>query len=303
MLFNGVFRVDRLTSMAIYVKAVELGSFAATADAMNLSSQLVGKHIAFLESHLGVRLISRTTRQQSVTEAGHHFYERAKIILAEVEIAESFAEAVSVVPRGKLKINAPVTFGINALAPLLPLFLERHPEISVELSLTNRKVDLIDEGYDLVFRVGELADSALMARSLAPYQLLLCAAPSYLANALPLKKPDDLLGHECLIFTHTSLRTQWEFDGPEGRVSIPVSGRLLLDSGEGLIGAALAGFGIAMQPQELVMPHIYAGNLVPVLPDYSVPTRPLHILYAPDRRLTPKLRSFLEFATHHFGRR
>ncbi|KHN92591.1 LysR family transcriptional regulator [Pectobacterium actinidiae] len=293
--------MDRLTSMAIYVKAVELGSFSAAADAMNLSAQLVGKHVAALEHHLGVRLISRTTRQHSLTEAGHHFYERAKIILAEVEIAESFAEEVRVVPRGRLKINAPVTFGINALAPLLPLFLEEHPEISVEMTLTNRKVDLIDEGYDAVFRVGALADSALMAKSLAPYQLLLCAAPDYLKKALSLEKPEDLLQHECLIFTHTSLRTQWEFDGPEGHVSLPVSGRLLLDSGEALVSAALSGFGIAMQPTELVWPHIVAGRLEHVLPEYSVPSRPLHVMYAPDRRLTPKLRSFLDFSTRHFG--
>lgn len=293
--------MDRLTSMAIYVKAVELGSFAATADAMNLSSQLVGKHIAALESHLGVKLISRTTRQHSLTEAGHHFYERAKIILAEVDVAESFAEVVRAVPTGRLKVNAPVTFGINALAPLLPLFLEQHPEVSVEMTLTNRKVDLIDEGYDVVFRVGALADSGLKAKALAPYRLLLCAAPSYLEKAPPLNAPGDLLEHECLIFTHTSLRTEWEFDGPEGRVLLPVSGRLMLNSGEALVSAALAGFGIAMQPQELVMPHIQAGRLVQVLPGYNVPVRPLHIMYAPDRRLTPKLRSFLDFSIGHFG--
>lgn len=294
--------MDRLTSMAIYVKAVELGSFAATAEAMNLSSQLVGKHIASLESHLGVRLISRTTRQHSLTEAGLHFYERAKIILAEVEIAESFAEEARAVPRGRLKINAPVTFGINALAPVLPLFLEQHPEISIEMTLTNRKVDLVDEGYDAVFRVGVLADSGLKAKALAPYRLLLCAAPDYLAKSRPLHQPEDLLDHECLIFTHTSLRTQWEFDGPTGTVSLPVSGRLQVNSGEALISAALAGFGIAMQPQELVMPHIEAGRLVHLLPEYSIPSRPLHILYAPDRRLTPKLRSFLDFSARHFGR-
>ena len=294
--------MDRLTSMAIYVKAVELGSFAATAEAMNLSSQLVGKHIAALESHLGVRLISRTTRQHSLTEAGLHFYERAKIILAEVEIAESFAEEARAIPRGRLKINAPVTFGINALAPVLPLFLEQHPEISIEMTLTNRKVDLVDEGYDAVFRVGVLADSGLKAKALAPYRLLLCAAPDYLAKSGPLHQPEDLLDHECLIFTHTSLRTQWEFDGPTGAVSLPVSGRLQVNSGEALISAALAGFGIAMQPQELVMPHIEAGRLVHLLPEYSIPSRPLHILYAPDRRLTPKLRSFLDFSARHFGR-
>ncbi|WP_410014543.1 LysR family transcriptional regulator [Sodalis sp. C49] len=293
--------MDRLTSMAVYVKSVELGSFSAAADALAMSPQLVGKHVSVLEQHLGVRLLNRTTRQHSLTEAGRHFYERAKIILAEVEAAESFAEQARAVPRGRLKINAPVTFGVNALAPRLPVFLKHYPEVSVELTLSNRLVDLIDEGYDAVFRVGELAESGLKAKTLAPYRLIACAAPSYLLTAPPLNEPEDLLGHECLIFTHTSLRTQWVFAGPKGRVTVPVTGRLLLDSGEALISATLAGFGIAMQPAELVGPHIEAGRLAVVLREYSVPTRPLHVVYAPDKRITPKLRSFLDFAITVFG--
>lgn len=294
--------MDRLTSMAVYVKAVELGSFTAAANVLTMSPQLVGKHVFVLEQHLGVRLLNRTTRQQSLTEAGHHFYERAKIILAEVEAAESFAEEARIIPRGCLRINAPVTFGINALAQKLPIFLNQYPEITVELTLTNRWVDLIDGGYDAVFRVGELADSGLMAKKLTPYRLIICASPSYLASSPPLSVPEDLQNHECLIFTHTSLRTVWVFNGPEGRVSTPVTGRLLLDSGEALISAALAGFGVVMQPSELVIPHIGAGRLEVVLPNYTIPPRSFHLMYAPDRRVTPKLRSFLEFATEHFGR-
>lgn len=293
--------MDRLTSMAVYIKSVECGSFAAAAEALKMSSQLVGKHVSALEQHLGVRLINRTTRHHSLTEAGQHFFERAKIILAEVEIAESFAEEVRVVPRGRLKVNAPVSFGISALAPALPHYLRQHPEVSIELTLNNRKVDLIDEGYDVCFRVGELADSGLMARKLMPYRLITCAAPRYLKAAPPLRLPLDLFQHECLMFTHTSLQREWEFDGPNGRVTLPVSGRLMLDSGEALIGAALEGFGVAMQPAELVNPLIKSGRLVQVLKEYSVPERPLHLLYAPDRRLTPKLRSFVDFAVRLYG--
>ncbi|RAT14265.1 LysR family transcriptional regulator [Lonsdalea populi] len=293
--------MDRLTSMAVYVKAVELGSFTAAANVLTMSPQLVGKHVSVLEQHLGVRLLNRTTRQHSLTEAGQHFYARAKIILDEVDAAESFAEEARITPRGRLKINAPVTFGINALTQKLPIFLNQYPDITVELTLTNRWVDLIDEGYDAVFRVGELADSGLMARTLAPYRLIICASPCYLASAPPLRVPEDLLKHECLIFTHTSLRTMWRFEGREGSVSIPVNGRLQLNSGEALIGAALAGFGVVIQPSELVIPHIASGRLTVVLPNYSIPTRPFHLMYAPDRRVTPKLRSFLEFATEHFG--
>ncbi|KQN50393.1 LysR family transcriptional regulator [Serratia sp. Leaf50] len=293
--------MDRLGHMSIYVKAVEVGSFAAAAEALAMSPQLVGKSVNALELHLGVKLINRTTRHHSLTEAGQHFYERAKIILAEVEAAESFAQEVRIKPRGRLRINAPVSFGVNALAHKLHQYLDQHSDISVELTLSNRMVDLIDEGYDAIFRVGELADSGLIAKSLAPYRLLACAAPSYLLSAPKLETPKDLYHHECLIFTHTTLRTHWVFEGQEGKVTIPVTGRLQIDSGEALMGAAVAGFGILMQPAELVTPFINSGQLVKILPNYEVPSRPLNLVYAPDRRITPKLRSFIDFAVDNFG--
>ncbi len=293
--------MDRLGNMSVYVKAVELGSFAAAAEALAMSPQMVGKSVNALEQHLGVKLINRTTRHHSLTEAGQHFYERAKIILAEVEAAESFAQEVRIKPRGRLRINAPVSFGVNALAHKLHKYLEQHSDILVELTLSNRMVDLIDEGYDAIFRVGELADSGLIAKSLAPYRLLACAAPSYLLSAPKLETPKDLHNHECLIFTHTTLRTHWVFEGQEGKVTTPVCGRLQIDSGEALMGAAVAGFGILMQPAELVTPFINSGQLVRVLPNYDVPSRPLNLVYAPDRRITPKLRSFIDFAIDNFG--
>jgi DNA-binding transcriptional LysR family regulator len=173
--------------------------------------------------------------------------------------------------------------------------------ISVELTLANRSVDLIDEGFDVVFRVGQLSDSGLIARPLAPYRLILCAAPSYLKGRPPITTPWDLQEHECLGFSHTELRTHWTFDGPEGRVVVPVSGRYMADHGEPLLCAAIAGLGVMLQPVELVSHSLEQGALVPLLPDYPVPSRALHVLYAPDRRITPKLRTFLDFATSTFG--
>ncbi|WP_349956523.1 LysR family transcriptional regulator [Rhizobium sp. ZPR3] len=295
--------MDRLSSMSIFVKAVELGSFSAAADALNMSPQLVGKHVQFLEQHLGIRLINRTTRRQHLTEVGSQFYERCRNILAEVESAEALAAETRVVPRGKLKINAPVSFGIHALTPRLPKYLGAYPEVSIELSLSNRLVDLIDEGYDAVFRVGELVDSGLIARRLDPYRLVVCAAPNYLRSRGMPSKPDDLKVHDCLIFSHTMLRTHWDLEGPDGSVNIPISGRLMIDNGEALLQAALAGLGIILQPFELVRSSLEAGLLVAVLPEYNVPTRSLHILHAPDRRITPKLRSFLDFVSSEFGGR
>ena len=293
--------MDRLTSMSIFMKAVDLGSFSAAADALQMSPQLVGKHIQTLEQRMGVRLLNRTTRRQSLTDIGKSFYERARFILAEVEAVDSLVAETRSVPRGRLKINAPVTFAIHALAPRLHEYLSTYPEVSVDLTMANRFVDMIEEGYDAVFRVGNLSDSGLIARPLAPYRLVACAAPSYLAAHDPIRTPMDLQRHECLGFSHTELRTHWAFDGPDGRVSVPISGRLMVDNGEALLPAAVAGLGVMLQPEELARAELESGRLVPVLAEYSVPTRPMHILYAPDRRLTPKLRSFIDFAVEVFG--
>jgi DNA-binding transcriptional LysR family regulator len=294
--------MDRLLSMTVFAKAVELGSFSAAGEALHMSSQLVGKHVQTLEHQLGVRLLNRTTRRQHLTEIGAGYYERVKVVLAEVEAAEGLVAETRAIPRGRLRVNAPVTFGIHALAPRLSDYMAANPEVTVDLSLSNRFVDAIDEGYDVVFRIGELSDSSLIARTLAHYELVLCAAPSYLERHAPIHTPPDLSGHECLGFSHTELRTHWTFDGPDGRVTVPVSGRFMSNSGEAALAMAMAGLGVMLQPLEMVRPQLDARSLVRVLPAYSAPTRPMHILYAPDRRLTPKLRSFIDFAVATFGR-
>lgn len=294
--------MDRLLSMTVFAKAVELGSFSAAGEVMHMSSQLVGKHVQTLEQHLGVRLLNRTTRRHHLTEIGASYYERVKVILAEVESAEGLAAETRAIPRGRLRVNAPVTFGVHALAPRLPEYLAANPEVTVDLSLSNGYVDAIDEGFDIVFRIGELSDSSLIARALAPYQLVLCAAPAYLERHPPIQTIGDLSQHECLGFSHTELRTHWTLDGPEGRATIPVSGRFMANHGEAMLAIAKAAMGIMLQPLELVQAELDAGHLVRVLPTYSAPTRPMHILYAPDRRLTPKLRSFIDFAVAAFGR-
>lgn len=293
--------MDRLSSMALFVRAVDAGSFSAASEELDISPQLVGKQIRQLEQHLGVKLLNRTTRRQSLTDFGQRFYERAKIILAEVEIAESMAAETRVVPSGRLRINAPISFGAYALAPRLPAYFAACPRVSVELTLINRQVDLVEEGYDLVFRVGELRDSGLIARRLAPQRFVLCAAPSYLRTAPPLRTPSDLAHHECLLFLRGSYRDTWTFDGPDGRTTVPVSGRLSADHGGSLLQAAVAGLGILLQPSLLVAGAIAQGRLVPLLEAYSAPTLALHVLYAPDRRVTPKLRSFLDFTLQAFG--
>ncbi|NTB99225.1 LysR family transcriptional regulator [Agrobacterium tumefaciens] len=292
--------MDRLAAMQVFVKAVELGSFSAAAAALDISSQLAGKQIQSLETGLGVKLLNRTTRRQTLTESGGVFYERAKNILAEMEAAEALIAESVAVPRGRLRISAPITFGSHALAPRVPEYLKMHPEVSIDLSLTNRTVDLLDEGFDIVFRTGELPDSGLQGRALAPLRLVLCASPSYVARSQPLRRPQDLEIHECLIFSHTSMRTQWLFESREGRISVPIMGRFATDSGEALRAAAVAGHGILLQPLELVGDDLRAGRLLRLLPEYEPPPRALHMLFAPDRRMPPKVRSFLDYASKQF---
>lgn len=293
--------MDRLAAMAVFVKTVELGSISAAAQAMDLSTQLAGKQVKALEQSLSVKLLNRTTRRQSLTDSGRAFYERAKYILAEMEAAEALIAETRASPRGHLRISAPITFGSRALTPALTEFLRRYPDVTVDLRLTNRTVDLIDEAYDLVFRTGPLPDSGLLARQLAPYRLVLCAAPAYLATHGYPAHPKELLQHECLVFSHTSMRREWLFDGPDGPITIPISGRFTTDSGEALRAAALAGQGIILQPRELISDDLRDGRLVELLPAYHSPDRLLHVLYAPDRRMTPKLRSFLDFTYEKFG--
>ncbi|MBS1181934.1 MAG: transcriptional regulator protein [Proteobacteria bacterium] len=294
--------MDRLTSMRIFVKAVELGSFSAAASALGLSSQLVGKHIRTLEQSLGVRLLNRTTRQQSLTDIGRNYYERVRQILADVTAAEDFASEMRLSPRGRLKVSAPVTFGIHALAPKLPDYFAAYPDVSVDLHLSNRYVDLIDEGFDVAFRVGQLVDSSLIGRPLAPYRLIVCATPDYLAAHGAIDHPADLKGRTCLGFSFGTLATEWQFEGPEGRVTVPISGRMVSDSGEALLAVALSGQGVLMQSAEMLEPLIAAGKLVRLLPDHRIPARPFHVLFAPDRRPTPKLRTFIDFSVAAFGK-
>src|SRR5574343_130817 len=293
--------MDRLLSMAVFAKTVEMGSFSAAGEALKMSSQLVGKHVRMLEAHLGLRLLNRTTRRQHLTDMGREVYERVKGILAEVEDAEGRAAEIRATPRGRLRVNAPVTFGIHALSPRLPDYLTAYPEVALELSLSNRKVDVIDEGYDLVFRIGELSDSGFVARELKPYRLVLCAAPAYLARRGEIKTVQDLMQRESLAFLHHEMGKSWTLVGPEGQVTVPVFPRLLVDSGEALMASAVAGMGVLLQPSEIVEPYLASGQLVRVLPDYDAPTWPMHIIYAPNRRMTPKLRSFIEFVVANFG--
>jgi DNA-binding transcriptional LysR family regulator len=295
--------MDRLTSMAVFVKAADSGSFAAAASALGLSAQMVGKHVRALETRLGARLLNRTTRRQSLTELGALFYERCKLVLAEADSADDLAADLRAIPRGRLRVNAPVNFGTHRLVPMLVRYLRQYPEVTLDLNLSDRIVDLVEEGYEAVIRISPLADSTLIARSLAPYQLVACASPAYLAERGTPVVPADLARHECLGFAYWARPPagEWQFTGADGAHTVRVGSRLSINNGQALRAAALEGFGIILLSYELLDDDLAAGRLVRILPGYEPPSRPMHILFAPDRKPTPKLRSFIDFVVATFG--
>lgn len=295
--------MDRLSSMNAFVTAAELGSYARAAERLNLSPQMVAKHVTALEQRLGARLLNRTTRRQSLTELGSAYYERCKHILMETEAADSLAQIMNDTPRGKLKITAPVTFGSYSLMPLIIGFLRGNPDVQIDLHLTDRFVDLVEEGYEVAFRIGPLATTGLTARPLAPYRLVVCAAPAYLQARGTPSAPADLTHHECLGYAFWSRPADREWVFYKGTVPhrVQVSSRLQINESRALMSAALGGFGIVLGPEDFLRTALADGRLVKVLPDFDSPSRSMHLVYTANRQRTAKLRRFIEAVLQRFG--
>ncbi|MCF7769313.1 LysR family transcriptional regulator [Achromobacter pulmonis] len=297
--------MDRLLSMEVFVAVVELGSLTAAAARHEMSAAMAAKHIKGLEARLGLRLMNRTTRRQSLTEAGQAYYARCKTILADIREAEQGAEALRVAPRGTLRITSTVSFGSFALAPAIAEYLDRYPDVSVELALSDVVEDLVASRYDLAVRIGEPRDSGLVARRIGSYQMIICASPTYLARHGTPATPADLAGHQCLDFSHWSRRTGWRLgDGEdEGgqQAGYPPTSRFLANNGQALRQAALAGFGIVLQPELLLAEDVRAGRLTPILRPYWPAARPVTLLYPKDRQALPKLTTFVEFVVARFS--
>ncbi|MEB0226114.1 LysR family transcriptional regulator [Pseudomonas sp. 10S4] len=295
--------MDRLTSMSAFVMAAESGSYARAAERLGLSPQMVAKHVAALEHRLGARLLNRTTRRQSLTELGTAYYERCKHILSEAEAADTLAQIMNDTPRGKLKVSAPVTFGSYSLMPFVTDFLRHHPEVEIDLHLTDRFVDLVEEGYEVAFRIGPLANSSLTARPLAPYRLVACAAPNYLIERGTPQTPGDLENHECLGYAYWSRPADREWQFCKGSVvhKVQVASRLQVNESKALLTAALDGFGVVLGPEDFLEPALRSGELVRLLADFEAPSRQMHLLYTANRQRTAKLRRFIDAAIARFG--
>lgn len=293
--------MDRLTSMSVFARVADLGSFTAAAQELRMSPTMIGKHIRFLEDRLGSQLINRSTRRQGLTELGRSYLDHCKHLLVEAEAGDALVEEALSAPRGRLRVATSVAFGSYSLAPALVRFMNKYPEVSVELVLSDRMVDLLEEGLDAAIRVGTLTDSTMMSRSLSPYTGLVCAAPSYLAERGTPTHPRDLAAHECLRYPGWSDARRWSFIGPEGEVHVDVESRLTINNAFGIRYAALAGAGIILMRDELVAEDIAAERLQVLLPNYKTQARARQMLWPKNRKMTPKLRALIDFIVETYG--
>jgi DNA-binding transcriptional LysR family regulator len=286
-----------LTEMGVYAKVVEAGGFAPAARQLGLTRSAVSKHVGRLEEGLGVKLLHRTTRAMSLTDAGRSVYEQCALLTAAAEEAVAAAGRLSSAPRGWLKVSASVAFGHAVIVPALPDLLARHPELRVELALLDRNVDLAEEGYDLVLRYTDKPQEGLAARRLASVGFVLCASPDYLARHPAPVSPDDLAGHNCVRQGHPQAATEWLFDGPAGPEKVRIDGNAVVSGSEGVRALLLTGLGCGILPGFMVEADLAAGRLVRLLPEYRPRGRyaNLYALYLPSRQANPKVRAFIDW--------
>lgn len=294
--------MDKLTSMQVFVAVVETGSFAAAAERLDLSRAMVTRHVMNLENRLGTRLLNRTTRRLSLTEAGVAYFERCQQVLADVEEADAIASQFGETPRGRLRINAALSFGVRYVAPLLAEYLQHYRDVTVDLALNDRVVDLIDEGYDVAIRIGALAPSNLVARKIGATRLVVCGSPAYFARQGWPRTPADLSQHTCCGYSYWTTPNEWPFTDAAGRTEvIHVKGSLSANNGDALCAAAVNGAGLIYEPAFIVADDLDAGRLQAVLTEYETRELGIYAVYASRRHLSAKVRSFVDFLAARFA--
>lgn len=285
-----------------FARVVEEGTFTGAAKSLGSSKSFVSKQVSRLEDRLGVRLLNRTTRQVTLTDAGEQFYERVARILLEVDDAEAQVSAAQATPRGTLRVSLPMSFGLRYLSPLVAEFARQNPLVQLDLDYSDRKVDVVAEGFDVAIRIGNLADSSLIARRLAQTCGHAVASPDYLAQHGRPEHPSDLARHECLLYRNVSASFvhTWTFEAPgDERVSVRVQGRMLSNSGETCRDAAVAGLGVALLPDFLCREELASGELVTVLDAWEMPIGSIWALFPHNRHVSASVRSFVDFIAEH----
>jgi DNA-binding transcriptional LysR family regulator len=295
-------RVDRFDNMRVFAKVVESGSFTGAAARLGMSVSMVSQHVKELEERLAARLLNRTTRKVNLTEVGRAYYQRCTRLLADLEETERAVSDMHAAPRGELRVNAWPSFGVRHLALAIADFTTRFPAISVELLLSDRMVDLIDEGFDVAVRGEPLHDSSLIARQLSPLRVVVCGAPSYFETHGTPRTLSDLTNHNCLTLTGSSLYRMWHLRAADGTtLDISPVGNLRANISSALAAAALAGHGLAYLPTYLVSEALQSGRLVTVLDDYVATPYTIRALYPHNRHLSAKVRAFVDFLAARFG--
>lgn len=287
--------MDRFIEMEAFNAVVDSGSFVKAADSLNTSKAAISRYVSDLETRLGVRLLHRTTRKLSLTDEGQIFFLRSKELLSELNNAELEITSRNDVASGLIRINTPVTFGIKHLSPLWGKFLERYPEIKLEITLADRIVDLVEEGYDVAIRIANLASSNLISKKLSATRLILCASPAYLKKHGIPQHPDELAHHATIAYSLFSTKDEWHFDGPEGQISVKTNPRIHSNNGDTCRAVALNGMGIILQPSFLISEDIQSGALIELMPQYKSIELGIYAIYASRKHLAPKIRVLIDF--------
>ncbi|CAN5379569.1 LysR family transcriptional regulator [soil metagenome] len=292
--------MDKFQEMLSFATVVDAGSFVRAADILDTSKAAVSRHVADLEQRLGVRLLNRTTRKLSLTDDGQAFHHHCTEILAATDAAEIELTSRSAEASGLLRISVPVTFGIRHLAPLWGIFLDQNPKVTLDVSLADRTVDLVEDGFDLAVRISRSPHPTLIGRKLATTRMVLCASPIYLKRRGALKRPEDLSGHDTISYTYWSSKDEWKFDGPDGPVTVKTRPRIHTNSGDNCRAAALQHQGIVLQPDFLVADDLRSGALKEILPAWQAGELGIYAIYASRRQLPLKLRHMVDFLAESF---
>ncbi|MBO6946482.1 MAG: LysR family transcriptional regulator [Rhodospirillales bacterium] len=292
---------DPLEGMSVYAAVVEAGTFTGAARQLRISKGAVSQQIQKLEDRLGVRLLNRTTRRLSLTDEGRAFYDHCRRILDEARDAVDALDSLGTQPRGLLRVNAPMSFGIMHLGPAVADFMAAYPEIEIDLELNDRQMDVVEEGFDVAIRIARLPDSSLIARRLAPCRRVVMASPAYWDRMGRPEHPNDLKAHDALIYDYLSDPDTWTFKGPAGRISVTVSGRMRANNGEVLLEAAKRGLGVDFAPTFFCCGEIRKGELEVVLSDYEDDPISVYAVYPHKRHLSPRVRAFVDFLAARFG--
>ena len=294
--------MDRFQAIAAFAKVVETGSFVRAAERLDLSVSAISRQVAELEAHLDARLLNRTTRRLSLTESGRVFHERCVQLLADLEEAEQSAHAGTVKPRGTLRVTCAVTFGERHLAPAIAELAARYPELQFDIELSDRAVDLVEEGFDAAVRIGPIGSQNLVGRKVGATRLICCAAPSYLERRGEPTKPEELAAHTCLAYEYSPSRNVWPFRDRQGQDrSVRIAGPIHANSGRFLAALAVEGLGIACEPDFIVGPDVREGRLVPLLQGFEVPPGSIYVVYPSRRHLSAKVRAFADFLAERFS--